>query len=256
MSILDLFQLNGMTALVTGGNRGLGKEMSKSLAEAGAAVAVVSRRSAEAEAAAAEIAATTSRTCRGYACDVTAPDQVDALVRRVLADFGHVDILVNNAGVNVRGPIENLSVEDFQRVQATNVTGPWLLCRALAMHFKERRSGRVINVGSALSVVGLSERTPYATSKGAIIQLTRTLALEWAPFGVTVNCILPGPFATEMNKSLLADPKVYQQFIALVPLGRWGNLDEIGGLVVFLASDASSYITGAGIAIDGGWTAH
>jgi NAD(P)-dependent dehydrogenase (short-subunit alcohol dehydrogenase family) len=256
MNILHRFRLDGKTALVTGGNRGLGKEMTRALAEAGAAMAVVSRRSAGAEAAAAEIAATTSRACRGYACDVTVPEQVETLVRRVLKDFGGVHVLVNNAGVNERGPIEKLSVEDFQRVQATNVTGPWLLCRALAAHFKERRSGRVINVGSALSVISLPERTPYATSKGAILQLTRTLALEWAPFAVTVNCILPGPFATEMNQSLLADPQVYQKFIAMVPLGRWGNLDEIGGLVVFLASDASSYITGAGIAIDGGWTAH
>jgi NAD(P)-dependent dehydrogenase (short-subunit alcohol dehydrogenase family) len=177
------------------------------------------------------------------------------VVRRVLEDFGGVDVLVNNAGVNVRGPIEKLSLEDFLTVQHTNVTGPWLLCRALAAHFKQRRAGRVINVGSALSVIGLAERTPYASSKGAILQMTRTLALEWAPFGVTVNCILPGPFATEMNKTLLADPKVYQEFIARVPLGRWGDLEEIGGLVVFLASNASSYITGAAMPIDGGWTA-
>ena len=111
-----------------------------------------------------------------------------------------------------------------------------------------------------IAVVGFqlpfAETTPYATSKGAVLQLSRTLALEWAPYNVTVNCILPGPFATEMNQALLKDPKVYQEFIAKVPLGRWGNLDEIGGLVVFLASDASSFITGAAIAIDGGWTAH
>jgi NAD(P)-dependent dehydrogenase (short-subunit alcohol dehydrogenase family) len=229
--------------------------MAQALAEAGAGVAIVSRREQDAQATAAEIAAATSRTCRGYGCDVTSQDQVQTLVRRVIEDFGRVDVLVNNAGVNARGPIEKLTLEDFLSVQQTNVTGPWLLCRALAPHFKERRAGRVINIGSALSVISLPERTPYATSKGAILQLTRTLALEWAPLGVTVNCILPGPFATEMNKTLLADPKVYQEFIARVPLGRWGNLDEIGGLVVFLAGEASSYITGAAIAIDGGWTA-
>jgi NAD(P)-dependent dehydrogenase (short-subunit alcohol dehydrogenase family) len=254
MTILERFRLDGKTALVTGGNRGLGKQMSLALAEAGAAVAIVSRRAAEAEAAASEIAAATSRTCRGYACDVTVPEQVEALVGRVLKDFGGVDVLINNAGVNIRGPIEKLTLEEFRQVQETNVTGPWLLCRALALHFKERRSGRVINIGSTLSVVTMPERTPYATSKGAVLQLTRTLALEWAPLGVTVNCVLPGPFATEMNKSLVENPKVYQEFIARVPLGRWGNLDEIGGLVVFLASDASSFITGAAIPIDGGWT--
>jgi NAD(P)-dependent dehydrogenase (short-subunit alcohol dehydrogenase family) len=256
MTILERFRLDGKTALVTGGNRGLGKQMALALAQAGANLALVSRRAEQAQAAASETAAATSRTCRGYACDVTVPSQVEALVGRVLADFGRIDVLVNNAGVNVRGPIEKIGVEEFRSVQETNVTGPWLLCRALASHFKERRSGRVINIGSTLSIISLPERTPYATSKGAVLQLTRTLALEWAPLGVTVNCILPGPFATEMNQALLKDPKVYQEFIARIPLGRWGNLDEIGGLVVFLASDASSFITGAAITIDGGWTAH
>jgi NAD(P)-dependent dehydrogenase (short-subunit alcohol dehydrogenase family) len=256
MSILDRFRLDGKTALVTGGNRGLGKQMSRALAEAGAEVAIVSRREPEAQAAAAEIAKATRRTGRGYGCDVTVPEQVESVVGSILKDFGKVDVLVNNAGINVRGPIEKLAVEDFVSVQRTNVTGPWLMCRALAEHFKQRRSGRVINLGSTLSVVAMADRTPYASSKGAVLQLTRALALEWAPFGINVNCILPGPFATEMNKTLLADPKVYQEFIARVPLGRWGDLDEIGGLVVFLAGDASSYITGAAIAIDGGWTAH
>jgi NAD(P)-dependent dehydrogenase (short-subunit alcohol dehydrogenase family) len=254
MSILDRFRLDGKVALVTGGNRGLGRQMAQALAEAGAKVAVVSRRPPEAAAVAAEIAASTSRPSHGYGCDVTVPDQVTPMVQRVFQELGGVDILVNNAGVNVRGPIDKLSLEDFLNVQQTNVTGPWLLCRALAAHFKERRAGRVINVGSTLSIVSMPDRTPYATSKGAVLQLTRTLALEWAPFGVTVNCILPGPFGTEMNKTLLADPKVYQEFIARVPLGRWGNLDEIGGLVVFLAGEASSFITGAAITIDGGWT--
>jgi NAD(P)-dependent dehydrogenase (short-subunit alcohol dehydrogenase family) len=254
MSILDRFRLDGKTALVTGGNRGLGRQMAQALAEAGAKVAVVSRQRADAAAAAEQIAAATSRPCHGYGCDVTVPELVTSMVQRVFEEFGDVDILVNNAGVNVRGPIDKLSLEDFQKVQQTNVTGPWLLCRALAAHFKERRAGRVINIGSTLSIVSMPDRTPYATSKGAVLQLTRTLALEWAPFNVTVNCVLPGPFGTEMNQTLLADPKVYQEFIARVPLARWGNLDEIGGLVVFLASEASSFITGAAITIDGGWT--
>jgi NAD(P)-dependent dehydrogenase (short-subunit alcohol dehydrogenase family) len=256
MTILDRFRLDGKTALVTGGNRGLGRQMAQALAEAGAEVAVVSRHANEAEASADEIAASTSRRSRGYGCDVTAAEQVDALVGQILQDFGRIDVLVNNAGINIRGAIEKLSLEEFRRVQDTNVTGPWLLCRALAAHFKERRSGRVINIGSTLSVVSMPDRTPYATSKGAVLQMTRTLALEWGPFGITVNCIMPGPFATEMNKSLLSDPKVYNEFISRVPLGRWANLDEIGGLVVFLAGDTSSFITGAAIAIDGGWTVH
>ncbi|HYV38162.1 MAG TPA: glucose 1-dehydrogenase [Gemmataceae bacterium] len=256
MTVLERFRLDNKTALVTGGNRGLGKQMSLALAEAGANVAIISRRAEEANAAAGEVASATGRTCRGYACDVAVPENVDQTVSQVLKDFGKIDILVNNAGINARGAIDKLSVEDFRRVQETNVTGPWLLCKALAAHFKDRRYGRVVNMGSTLSVISLPDRTPYSASKGAVLQLTRALALEWAPYAVTVNCIMPGPFGTEMNQVLMKDPKVYQEFIAKIPLGRWGNLEEIGGLVVFLASDASSFITGAAIAIDGGWIAH
>lgn len=256
MSVLDRFQLNNRVAIVTGGNRGLGKEMAKALAEAGAQVVVVSRQAEQAQAVATEIQTNTGQRCQGYGCDVTAATAVESLAQQVLTDFGQVDIIVNNAGINIRGPIDELSLEEFKAVQETNVTGPWLLCRALAGHLKERSYGRVINIGSTLSIVTMPDRTPYATSKGAILQMSRTLALEWAPYGITVNCVLPGPFGTEMNQSLMDDPEAYQSFIARIPLGRWGNLDEIGGLVVFLASDASSFITGAGITIDGGWTVH
>jgi NAD(P)-dependent dehydrogenase (short-subunit alcohol dehydrogenase family) len=256
MNILESFRLDGKVALVTGGNRGLGRQMAQALAEAGADVAVVSRKEAEAKAAAAEISAATGRSCKGFACDVTVPEQVSALAERVLEEFGHVDVIVNNAGINIRGPIETLSVEDFRRVQESNVTGPWLVCRAFAAHLKTRGAGRVINMGSTLSVIGLADRTPYASSKGAVLQLTRTLSLEWAASGITVNCIMPGPFTTEMNQSLINDPVRSAEMIRRVPLGRWGKIEEIGGLVVFLASDASSFITGAGVAIDGGWTAH
>ena len=183
------------------------------------------------------------------------PAQVAALVDAIMADFGRIDILVNNAGINIRGPIDELSVEEFLQVQATNVTGPWLLCRAVAPHMKAQRYGRVINLGSILSVIAIAERTPYATSKGAILQMTKALALEWAPYGITVNAMMPGPFGTEMNQSLLEDPVKYQAFVSSIPLGRWGELDEIKGLALFLASDASSFVTGAGLTIDGGWTA-
>ncbi|MFZ1770674.1 MAG: SDR family oxidoreductase, partial [Caldilinea sp.] len=186
--------------------------------------------------------------------DVTDPAQVEGLVARVLAEFGQVDVLVNNAGINLRGPIEALDVESFDVVQAVNVRGPWLMCRALASHFKARRYGRVINIGSMLSVVGMADRTPYATSKGALLQMTRVLALEWAPYGITVNAMLPGPFATEMNLPILDNPEIYQSFVARIPLGRWGELEEIQGLALFLASDASSFVTGAALTVDGGYT--
>lgn len=256
MTVLERMKLDGRVALVTGGTKGLGKAMAEGLAEAGASVAIVSRHADQAAEVALAITQATGQMAKGYGCDVTVPEQVDALVADVMQDFGQVDILINNAGINTRGAIDELTLEQFLEVQHINVTGPWLLCRALAGHFKARRYGRVINIGSTLSIIAIANRTPYATSKGAILQMTRALALEWAPFGITVNCVMPGPFGTEMNLPIKNDPVVYEQFIAKIPLGRWGELEEIQGLAVFLASDAASFVTGAAITVDGGWTVH
>ena len=258
MSILDKFRLDDRVALVTGGNRGLGREMALALAEAGAAVALTSRDQERADEAAREIAgsSTVSAAVRGYACEVGDYAQTARVVEQVIADFGGLHIVVNNAGINIRGPIDELAPEEFKQVIDTNLTGVWNICRAAAGHLKAQRYGRVINVGSTLSIIALPERTPYAASKGAVWQLTKVLALEWAQYGITVNAMLPGPFSTEMNVALEQDPEKYREFIARIPLGRWGDLDEIGGLAVFLASDASSFVTGAGMTVDGGWTAH
>ena len=255
MNVLDRFNMHNKTALITGGSQGLGAEMAKALASAGANVVVCSRREEKVHSVASDLQKTYSVQTLALGCDVTDPDQVEAAVARTIDTFGQIDVLINNAGINIRGQIEDLSLEQFLQVQNTNVTGAWLMCRAIAPHMKARKYGRVINVGSILSIISIPDRTPYATSKGAVLQLTRTLALEWAPYNITVNAILPGPFGTEMNRSLLDDPDKYRAFVSQIPLGRWGDLEEIGGLALFLASDASSFVTGAGITIDGGWTA-
>ena len=255
MTVLDHFRLTGRRALVTGGARGLGRTMAEALAEAGAEVALTSREADRAREAARELAAATGVRTAGFAADMTASDDVARLADEVEAHLGPVDILVNNAGVNIRGTSEALSEADWDTVLDTNVKGPFLLSRALGPRMAARGWGRIVNLGSILSVIALPGRAPYAASKAAIANLTRVQALEWAAHGVTVNAICPGPFGTEMNRQLLNDPEKYAAFVAKIPMGRWGNLDEIKGAVVFLASGAASFVTGSLLFVDGGWTA-
>jgi NAD(P)-dependent dehydrogenase (short-subunit alcohol dehydrogenase family) len=252
---LDIFKLDGRVALITGGSRGLGLVMAQALAEAGADVVVTSRTKENADASADAIAQATGRRTLGIAVDVTDTNMVSGMVQTALETFGRIDILVNNAGINIRKPIEEFDESSWDQVQVTNLKAPFLCCQAVGRHMKERRSGRIINIASMLGLTALPERSAYCSSKAGLIQLTKVLALEWAPYNVTVNALCPGPFATDLNLPVINNPQANQYFLDHIPLGRWGRPEELKGVITFLASDAASFMTGAAVTFDGGWTA-
>jgi NAD(P)-dependent dehydrogenase (short-subunit alcohol dehydrogenase family) len=229
--------------------------MAEGLASAGANLVIISRNEKEGMAAAEKIVKEYKTKAIAISATVTSEEEMQKAVATTIKEFGSIDILINNAGINIRGPIDELSYEDFKKVQQTNVDGTWLPSKAVVPHMKKQKSGRIINLASTLGVVGLANRTPYATSKGAVVQMTRALALELAPFNITVNAICPGPFLTDMNIPIKDDENTKKFIVGAVALERWGELKEIQGAALYLASAASSYTTGSLITVDGGWTA-
>jgi len=217
-------------------------------------VALCSRNQAEAETAAAEITAATGKRALGFEADVTDRASVTRLAQACEQAFGKVDILINNAGINVRKPTVELTEADWDSVLDISVKGSFLCSQALLPGMIERKWGRIVMLGSIMSFVSIPGRAAYASAKTAVVGLTRALALEGAPHGVTVNCLCPGVFATPMNLPLMNDPVAFQAFLSKIPMGRWAQPEELGPVILFLCSSASSYMTGTTLTVDGGWT--
>lgn len=252
---IKLFDLSGKAAIVTGGSKGLGLAMAAGLSSAGASVMLVNRTVRDGESAATQLTSDYGTRAIAFGADITDRGQTERMAEAAIDAFGRIDILINSAGINIRGAIDEVTPEDFAKVMDVNVTGTWLSCRAVTPYMKKQASGKIINVASTLGLVGLSNRTPYTSSKGAVVQMTRALALELSPYNVNVNAICPGPFLTEMNKPI-ADSEESKKFVVgATALGRWARLEEIQGTALLLASDASSYMVGSIITVDGGWTA-
>jgi NAD(P)-dependent dehydrogenase (short-subunit alcohol dehydrogenase family) len=247
-------RLEGKAALITGASRGLGKAMALALAAEGARLALVSRDRERLQQVAEEIwrAGGGAQT---FIADVSSEEQVARLEREVAGEYNEIHILINNAGINVRKPLTEFTLEEWRRVVDTNLTSVFLMCRAFVPHMKGGGYGRIINLASIMAHVSIAGRSAYSASKSAILGLTRALALELAGDGITVNSISPGPFATEMNTSLIQDAALNAQFLAKVPLGRWGRVEEVGQLAVYLCTPEAGFITGADLLIDGGWCA-
>lgn len=252
---LPEFSLEGKIALVTGAGRGLGRAGAVALARAGAHVALISRTRAQLEETAQAVEGLGRKALVAVA-DTRNTQEVEGAVRTVVDTFGRIDILFNNAGTNIRKPVVEMSDEDWHTIIETNVKGIFLVARSVARQMIVQKSGRIINMSSMAAMVPERDKVVYASSKGAVSQFTKGLALELAPHGITVNAIAPGYMMTPLVKGYLeSDANRYQRILQRIPLGRIGLPEEIGGALVFLASEAARYITGATIVIDGGWTA-
>ena len=247
-------KLSGKTALITGASKGLGKAMALALGAAGARLALVSRNRDQLQAVAKETH-DLGAEAEVFTADVTDEAQVRRIETEVTNRFGKVPILINNAGINIRKPAPEFTLADWRAVLDTNLTSVFMMCRAFVPQMKGQGYGRILNLTSIMSHVALPQRSAYCASKAGLMGFTRALALELASEQITVNGISPGPFATEMNIPILQNPEANTQFISRIPLGRWGEVREIGQLAVYLCSEDAGFITGTDILIDGGWTA-
>lgn len=250
---MEVFELRGQVALVTGASKGLGKSMAMALAEAGADIVMVARGPVKLAEAEKEVADMGVRTL-AIAADVTIPEDVEKVVNQALAKFGKIDILVNNVGTYTGKPIVESTTEDWSNLINTNLTSTYLCCRTVGKHMIERQRGKVVNMAAAIGALGARNSAAYCASKGGVIQLTRALAVEWARYNITVNAIAPGTMETEITAKMLEDPKVRKALESKVPMKRIGRPSDLTGTVVFLSASGSDYITGQTVFVDGGFS--
>jgi NAD(P)-dependent dehydrogenase (short-subunit alcohol dehydrogenase family) len=247
-------RLDGHVALVTGGGRGLGLGIALALADAGASIAIVSRTAAQVDEAVEDVRRR-GRDAHGIVADVADPDAPHAIVQQVVSHFGRLDVLVHAAGINVRVPADQFSRDDYNRVMRVNVESAFFLAQAAAPIMRAQGRGRIILVGSVAAEIAIPRISVYAMSKGALKQMVKSLALEWARDGITVNAIAPGRFWTAMTDAVFSDPQLHASAVRVIPMGRPGQARDLAGAAVLFASDASAYITGQTLIIDGGWLA-
>ena len=252
---MNLFDLTGKVAIVTGGNGGIGLGMAQGLAQAGAKIAVVGRNAEKSAVAARQLADEAKVETLVVTADLAIADQVERVAAEVLDRFGRIDILVNNAGINIRKPPQELSLEDWHTVLDVNLTSAFLLSKAVYPAMKRAGGGKIINIGSMTSIFGSSFAAAYAASKGGIVQLTKSMALAWAPDHIQVNAILPGWFDTELTEKARQEiPGLHERVLARIAHGRWAKPTDMAGTAVWLASPASDYVTGIVVPVDGGYT--
>jgi len=251
---MRLFDLNGRVACITGGNGGIGLAMGRGMAEAGASV-MVAGRNAEKNAAAVEALQALGAEADSVVVDVREPESCKAMIARTVERFGRLDILVNNAGTAVRKPPQDYTLEEWHLVLETNLTSAFVCSQAAYPEFKKVGGGKIINIGSMYSLFGAAVSSPYASSKGGLVQLTKSLASAWAKDNIQANAVLPGWIDTELTRRARADmPDMHERVLSRSPTGRWGEADDHCGIAVFLASAASDFVTGTAIPVDGGYS--